>query len=351
MRSSHVSSSSGVVLKARIDSTAMMRTGRRDLIEKVALHGARTAVSVAHLVSPIQARLFRRKVRVTRNVPYLGTGDASHTLDVYTPRHAQRPLPIVMYVHGGAFEVCSKDTHFIMAQAYARAGYLVFNVNYKLAPEHPFPNALRDVCAAYLWVLDNAARFGGDLQRLVVAGESAGANLVTGLTLASCFKRPEPWASAVFERNHPPRAVVPACGIFQVSDVARFRAQRRSWGVTLAALDQVERAYLPHRPAWKGEFDLADPVSMLESRTPVQRPLPPFFLPVGTLDPLLDDNRRLEAALQRRGVQVDARYYAGELHAFHAMMWRPKARACWKHTFNFLQTHLTDQRGAAAIAA
>ena len=70
----------------------------------------------------------------------------------------------------------------------ARRGMLVFNINYRLSPRHPFPAALTDCSAALEYVVREAPRLGGDLSRLVLAGESAGANLVTALTLMSCVR-------------------------------------------------------------------------------------------------------------------------------------------------------------------
>ena len=77
----------------------------------------------------------------------------------------------------------SKDTHRVMALAYARRGYVVFTINYRLGPEHLFPAPLEDASPhALVWVREHCARFGGDPSRLAIAGESAGANLVTALT-------------------------------------------------------------------------------------------------------------------------------------------------------------------------
>ena len=70
-----------------------------------------------------------------------------------------------------------------------------------------------------------AHRFGGDLDRVVLAGESAGANLATSLAIALSFERPEPFAREAFDTNVSARALVPACGIFQASDLRRL-AQR-----------------------------------------------------------------------------------------------------------------------------
>src|SRR5262245_7222800 len=72
------------------------------------------------------ARPERHKVAVERNIPYLPTGSLDHLLDVYRPLDVEGPRPVVVYVHGGGFRVLSKDTHWIMGLAFARAGYLVF---------------------------------------------------------------------------------------------------------------------------------------------------------------------------------------------------------------------------------
>jgi len=81
------------------------------------------------------------------------------------------------------------------------------------------------------------------------------------------------------------------------------------------------------------------------------RPLPPHFLPVGTKDPLLDDSRRMAAALDARGVPCEARYYPGELHAFQAIVWRKAARRCWRDAFAFLHRYLDDAPAATERAA
>jgi acetyl esterase len=255
---------------------------------------------------------------------------------------------VVLYVHGGGFRILSKDTHWVMALAYARRGYLVFNISYRLAPRHPFPAALEDASAAYAWVARKAASYGGDLSRFMLAGESAGANLITALTLASCYERHEPFARQVYDTGLVPRVTLPACGIFQVSDTARFGRRRRIPVWLGDRLHEVESAYLRgHENARDGELDLADPVVFLERGLKPARPLPPFFVPVGTKDPLLDDTRRLAAALEQLGVPVEARYYPGEVHAFHAMVFRRRAREHWAHAYAFIDRHLPGPQAEA----
>lgn len=288
------------------------------------------------------ARPERHGVVIEHDVAYRPGGDPAHTLDVYRRRDLDGPAPVVLYIHGGGFRILSKRSHWVMGLAFARRGFVVFNIDYRLAPRHPFPAGLADAAAAYAWVLDNAARFGGDPSRLVLAGESAGANLITALTIAACQRRDEPWARALFDRGHVPRATMPACGILQVSDPERFRRGDRpvSWFIHDRFIE-VYDAYLGTGfRAGDPAFELADPLCVLEGDRALDRPLPPFFAPCGTLDPLLVDTRRLAAALARRGVRCEAPEYRGELHAFHALVFRPNARRCWRDTFRFLDDAL-----------
>lgn len=295
-------------------------------------------------IGRLQKRVLNHRACVIRNVPYLGSGRRSHRLDIYIPQRRtqpKRPLPVVFYVHGGVFAWCSKETHFFVAHSYAQAGYLVFNVNYRLAPRHKYPAALEDVAEALRWVHDNAARFGGDPNQIIMAGESAGANLVSSLAIACCSARPEPWARALFDQKIMPRAVVAACGILHVSQASRFAARQNLSPLVRRVLNMLPDVYIDlQQPRAASEFELLDPLATLESDYLCNRKLPGFFLPVGTRDPLLDDTRRMAKALKKRGVPHEARYYPGELHAFHFMLWRRAAQACWDDTFNFIDGQL-----------
>ena len=290
-----------------------------------------------------EANPARYGIEVVRDLAYREGGAVEHLCDVWRPTSAAAPLPIVFYVHGGGFRFLSKDTHWIMALAFARAGYLVFNVSYRLAPKHPVPAAVQDVADAWLYMLEHAEAHGGDLSRIVVAGESAGANLAMGLTLSSCYRRQEPHARAVFDAGVVPRACLPMCGMLQVSDPARFARRRKLPRFIADRIDEVAEAYLfGHDQATPEELELADPLRVLERGDAPARPLPPFFAAVGTADPVLDDTRRLEAALHKAGVPNEVRYYPKEPHAFHALVFRKTARECWGATFRFLDRVLRD---------
>jgi acetyl esterase len=298
-----------------------------------------------------RARPAAHGVEVVRDVAYTRTGAVAHRLDVYRPVHREGAAPALMYIHGGGFRILSKDTHWLMGLAFARRGYVVFNINYRLAPAHPYPAALQDACDALAWVHERAREYGADAANLVLAGESAGANLATALALAACTPRPEPWARAVFDRGVVPRAVLAACGMLQVSDPRRFARRKKLPVWLLDRIDEVHDAYLLGAdPRAAGGTELADPLVLLEQSTEFARPLPPFFAFAGTADPLLDDTRRLGAALERRGVACELRYYPGEVHAFHTLVWRRQAARCWREMFEFLDRH-APAPGAPRAAA
>jgi acetyl esterase len=296
------------------------------------------------------ARPARHRVEIVRDIPYRDSGLEAHRLDIYRPRDVSGPLPVVFYIHGGGFRILSKDTHWLMGLAFARRGMMVVSINYRLAPRHRYPAAIEDACAAFLWLVRHGAQYGADLQQLILAGESAGANLTTALAVTMAYRRPEPFAQAVFETGVQPVAVMPACGILQVSDPARFTRRRKLSPFIADRLEEVAEAYLGDvLYDGPGGAELADPLLLLERETPA-RTLPPFLAVVGTRDPLLDDTRRLKAALDRLGVPCRAVYYPGEVHAFHAMLWRANALACWREKYRFLDECLAP-RAAATVAS
>ena len=90
----------------------------------------------------------RKHVDVIRDVTYGPHSD--NKLDVYVPTVATRPMPVLLYIHGGAFTLCSKRTHRGIGYMNAHhTGAVVFNIDYRLAPEHRFPAAIEDACLAH----------------------------------------------------------------------------------------------------------------------------------------------------------------------------------------------------------
>lgn len=137
---------------------------------------------------------------VIRDVPY-GAESRLQKLDIFIPR-GKPPFPVMVYVHGGGFHFLDKRTFRRLSRYFAGKGYVVFNINYRMAPRHRFPVGLQDVARAVAWVHDRASRYGGDPGRIFLAGESAGAYFSSIYAAAS---RSESLASALsIEETVPP---------------------------------------------------------------------------------------------------------------------------------------------------
>lgn len=112
--------------------------------------------------------------RVARDVPY--GQDARLRLDIYAPRTmAKGPLPVVVFFYGGSWDSGKKSAYAFVGRALAALGYVVAVPDYRLLPTVEYPLFLRDCVAAIDWVSDTIADYGGDADRLLVAGHSAGA--------------------------------------------------------------------------------------------------------------------------------------------------------------------------------
>ena len=302
-----------------------------------------SGLSMVSKHSPL-GNLERYNIEVLSNIAY-GNRGIDNYLDIYLPKkhmEAQKKRPVVFYIHGGAFCTMSKDTHWVMGRNFARAGYLVVNINYRLAPKHPYPAGLEDVCEAWNWVYHNIASFGGDRDRVIVAGESAGANLTLALALACVLPREEVFAKNIYDLQFVPKAIVPMCGIFEVQNSERFwKPYNPLRFLVYRNILDIQQKYVPENTKISLVSSFIDPLSMIEHLdTSYTLSLPPTFLSVGTWDPLLEDTQRLYEEMIRREQTVEVRYYPREVHAFQALLFRKQARKYWKEMFVFLDRYI-----------
>jgi len=309
------------------------------------LNGQFYLVSAASRFRPTQIKA-QQNCKIIKDI-YYNKVKSENKLDIISPKNrGNKSLPILMYIHGGGFTTCSKETHRPVGLAYADSGFVVFNVNYRLAPQHPFPAGLADVCAAYKWIIDNAESYGGDLSRVFIAGESAGANLALSLTIACCYKRDEEVVKLAWDTGVVPTAVQVSCGFLQVSDPKR---RRTHWpGINaihhtflFGILQDIAEAYLGHYNARSTvENELADPLRVIESDTAPDRQLPAIFAMAGTNDIVWDDTVRLEKALRNKKTPFEVKYYEGEGHAFHFYAGKKATKQYKMDARNFLATYL-----------
>ncbi len=293
-------------------------------------------------------RAASRRCEIIENIPYAPDGKPAHRLDVFRPARQGALRPVIMYIHGGGFTMCSKDTHRGVGQIYAANGYVVFNINYRLAPKYKYPAAIDDVALAYQWIVAHAKTYGGDPERIIVAGESAGGNLTLALAIAACFKRNEVAAQMIWETGIVPKVILVLCGMLQVSQPDHLipvcpRINRFSRKLDQQIARDVSRAYLGknHQQAFP-ENHLADPLLIMESGMTPDRSFPLTYAMAGTHDILLSHTRRLEAALARKNIRHMTRYFPKQGHAFHLLGISPQAGIFWREHLAFLRREITD---------
>ena len=225
-------------------------------------------------------------------------------LRIYSPLiEAGDNLPGLVFFHGGGWVAGGLDTHDGLCRRLAnRAGCRVIAVDYRLAPEHPFPAAIEDGLAAVEWAAAHSGGLGIDLSRLAVGGDSAGG----GLAAAVC--------QLVQARGGPKIAL--QLLICPITDVEGESASRREFaeGYFLSRM-AMQRDLADYRPA---DVELGDP-RLSPLRAPDLGGLPPAVVHVAAFDPFRDEGLAYAARLRQAGVAVTSVVHPGMIHYFYAM--------------------------------
>jgi acetyl esterase/lipase len=209
--------------------------------------------------------------------------------------------PVVLFFHGGGFVVGDLDTHDGESRRHAvAADAIVVSVDYRLAPEHPYPAAVEDAWAATLWVVERGPELGADTTRLAVAGDSAGG------TIAAVM------AQRARDAGGPPIA-------FQL-----LWYPSTSWDTTLPSFTENATAPILDAEAiaafsrwYAGELDPANPPpGMAPGRAQNLSNLPPAYIGVAGHDPLRDDGIRYGELLAAAGVPVEVHNAETMVHGY-----------------------------------
>jgi acetyl esterase len=214
------------------------------------------------------------------------------------------PFPAIVYFHGGAWCVWSAATVRRFTMRLARAGMLVISVNYGLAPEHPFPWAVEDAIYAIRWASDHATEYEGDPARIVVGGDSSGANIAAA---ALVFLNGYPaeldegeYAGVAVEAS----AALLVCGGYDF--LQRMRERPTTPGTTEI---MANLAYLGTHFLLKVRDPLVSPVY-----APNLHAFPPTYLSVGDEDSVLHQSLRMTEALASADVPVTLSVVSGGDH-------------------------------------
>jgi acetyl esterase len=221
---------------------------------------------------------------------------------IYRPVDTASALPVVAYAHGGGFVFCDLDSHDGLCRNLAnRIGAVVVSVDYRLAPESPWPAGAQDLYTAAEWVADNAGGLGVDPGRMVVGGDSAGGNLAA--------------VTALMARDRGGPALAAQLLLYPVIAADFDTESYRLFG---------EGFYNP-KPALQWYWDQYVPTAA-DRRHPYASPLaadlhglPPAVVAIAGHDPLRDEGVAYADALEAAGVPVTRLRYEGGVHGFITM--------------------------------
>jgi len=208
--------------------------------------------------------------------------------------------PVVVFFHGGGFVLGDLDSHDVVCRLLCEgSGCTVIAIDYRRAPEHPFPAAVDDALDAALWIQANAAALGVDQRRMALAGDSAGANLATVTALAMKREGLEPAALQIL--------------LYPVTDQhGRHESKDRfatGYLLTRSSLDYYASRYLPResdRQDWRASPLLADDLAGL----------PEALVLTAGFDPLVDEGEAYALRLAQAGVRTTLRRFPGQVHGF-----------------------------------
>jgi acetyl esterase len=222
----------------------------------------------------------------------------------YVPDEPGGPHPLLVYFHGGGFVTGDLDTHDVPCRLLCRhAGVHVLAVDYRLAPEHPFPAALDDAMQAFHWAVAHARTLSADGERVSVGGDSAGGNLAAVVSrLCARAGGPAPALQLL---------------VYPVTDLVNQRPSVNSFGdgflLTQADMKRYETAYV----AGSKEKLADDRISPLLAAD--LSGLCPAIVITAGFDPLRDEGEAYAAALEAAGTRVQRKRLEGYVHGFVSM--------------------------------
>jgi epsilon-lactone hydrolase len=263
------------------------------------LHRVTSALNVQYSVQEQRTKmdqLARRGIRIPRGV-HVQTVQAGGVHAEWIEPTRIEPQRTIMYLHGGGYCICSLDTHRGLAARLALASEArILSIDYRLAPEHPFPAALEDSLAAYRWLLAQ----GVPTRQLIVAGDSAGG----GLTLATSISlrdAGEPLPAALV-------CISPWTDLTFSGESVRTRAS-----VDPVLKPHFDSGYICN---YCGDHHADNP--LISPLFADLHGLPPTLIHVGDDEILLSDSTRLKEKLEKAGVEASLEIWEGMWHVFQA---------------------------------
>ncbi len=267
-----------------------------DWSDPLALRASREAFE-----AEVKAQIRTDGVRIEeRQLPGLN-GEPDVTVRVYRPESAEGKLPGLLHFHGGGYVIGNLDSEHATSVAFARMGVYVLSVDYRLAPEHPYPAGLNDCYGALLWLAENAVAENVDRERIAVYGQSAGGGLAAAVALRA---RDENGPSLCFQFLGMPelddRLQTVSMQQFSDTPVWTNGAAVKSWEYYLGAQLRRGGEDVPYLAAPARAQDLSN--------------LPPAYVTAMEFDPLRDEDIEYGLRLLQAGVSTELHTFPGTYH-------------------------------------
>ena len=290
----------------------------------------RAAFNKKIAVAPDNFEEIKNNVKVIKNLNY-SSEYKDNTADIYIPKNKSGSVPVVLWIHGGAFVGGNKEDIEIYATAFANEGIAVVCMNYRRAPEVKYPVPAIQANDAYLWIKNISDEYSFDISRFVIAGDSAGAHIAAQFTAIQ--SNPDYADEMGFEQTVPLntfKAVLLFCGPFDVgkmnegnSSVINFFIERAAW------------AYFGEKD-WRKHFSSGATIS-----NHVTNKFPPAFITDGNSMSFESHGKELADTLKNKGVLVETYFIPIETetvtHEYQFIMNTSVGKESFYKTVNFLK--------------
>ena len=267
-----------------------------------------------NMQTPVQARqTYRLRRTFTQPDPpevqhvqdhVVGSGETLMTVRQYRPLaiNSTEPLPALVYLHGGGGVIGDLETHDVLCRSLCNQSMcVVLSVDYRLAPEHPFPAAYNDALAAFEWTVAQAQALGIDASRIAIGGDSAGGNLAAAVCIGLHERRAQPAFQLLIYPATDMRAMAPS-----------HSSNGQGYLLTSDAITWFYQHYIP-QPDDNADWRASPLLAASHAN------LPPAMVITAGFDPLRDEGMQYADALSGAGVATEYICFERQIHGFVTM--------------------------------
>ncbi|OGP59181.1 MAG: hypothetical protein A2V67_07750 [Deltaproteobacteria bacterium RBG_13_61_14] len=257
-----------------------------------------------------------------RDVVWASPSGKKLKLDVSWPE-GEGPFPVLVWIHGGAWEDFSKEANVGLARYITNRGYVVVNVNYRTAPQFQMKTIVEDAFGAVIWAKDHAADYHGDPSRVAVAGHSAGGHLAAMVATACGDPYFPPTDPSTKGNDCSVQAAIPVSGVYEFDSLIREESGKR-WQRVFGVLPEEDPEL----------YRRCSPRSYLRADLPAQLVL------WGEEDFLREQNEKWVAELKEVGAPVEGYMALGQDHLWPTWHWKKPAQDSYDRMVKFLDEQL-----------